>query len=178
MEAEPSVKSGGIEPKYLFVGLTLALIIGFVIIEQGGVVEDVINNWAERRCDLDIIMSAFRYKPPDDARSPMTFASENFHFCVTSKTSTYLESIFGILFEVLRKQFAASDIMTQVLKVLRIQLNSIYAPFASMMNRFFTKFTQIGSLSSRIFQQIFMAMKKAAATAVASIFVALSFLKW
>jgi hypothetical protein len=174
MEAEPSIKQSGIEPKYLFVALTLALLFGLVLIEQGSVTEEVINNWAERRCDLDIIMTAFRYKPPGDARSPMTFASENFQFCVTSKTSTYLESIFGVLFEVLRKQFAAGDIMTQVFKILRVQLESIYAPFASMMNRFFTKFTQIGSLSSRIFQNIFMAMKKAAATAVASIFVALS----
>lgn len=174
MEAEPSVKSNGIEPKYLFVALTLTLIIGFVFIEEGGATNEVISNWAERRCDLDIIMTGFRYKPPEDSRSATTFASDNFQFCVTSKTSAYLESIFGVLFEVMRKQFAAGDIMTQVFKVLRVQLNSIYAPFASMMNRFFTKFKQIGSLSSRIFQNIFMAMKKAAATAVASIFVALS----
>jgi hypothetical protein len=42
------------------------------------------------------------------------------------------------------------------------------------MNRFYVKFVQIGSLTSRVFQQLFMAMKKAGATAVASIFVALS----
>jgi hypothetical protein len=169
MEAQPSI-----EPKYLFVALTVSLVIGFVLLEQGGAVNEVISNWAERRCDLDIIMTGFRYKPPEDSRSASSFAADNFQFCITSKTSAYLESIFGVLFEVLRKQFAASDIMTQVFKVLRVQLNSIYTPFASMMNRFFTKFTQIGSLSSRIFQQIFMSMKKAAATAVASIFVALS----
>ena len=167
------VKSS-VEPKYLFVALTVSLVIGFVLLEQGGATNEVISNWAERRCDLDIIMTGFRYKPPEDGRSASSFAADNFQFCVTSKTSAYLESIFGVLFEVLRKQFAASEIMTQVFKVLRIQLNSIYTPFASMMNRFFTKFTQIGSLSSRIFQQIFMSMKKAAATAVASIFVALS----
>ena len=172
--AMPSVQSTGIEPKYLLLALTIALVIGFVSIEQVGVTSEVINNWAERRCDLDILMFAFRYKPPDDSRSMAQFAAENFQFCVTSKTSAYLESIFGVLFEVLRKQFAASDIMTQVFKVLRVQLNSIYKPFSGMMNRFFTKFKQIGSLSSRIFQQIFMSMKKAAATAVASIFIALS----
>ena len=172
--AMPSVQSTGIEPQYLLLALTIALVIGFVSIEQVGVTTEVINNWAERRCDLDILMFAFRYKPPDDSRSMAQFAAENFQFCVTSKTSAYLESIFGVLFEVLRKQFAAGEIMTQVFKVLRVQLNSIYKPFSEMMNRFFTKFKQIGSLSSRIFQQIFMSMKKAAATAVASIFVALS----
>ena len=74
-------------------------------------------------------MTSFRYKPPEDARSVAAFASDNFQFCVTSKTSVYLETIFGVLFEVMRKQFAAGDIMTQVFKVLRIQLNSIYKPF-------------------------------------------------
>ena len=172
--AMPSVQSTGIEPKYLLLALTIALVIGFVSIEQVGVTSEVINNWAERRCDLDILMFAFRYKPPEDSRTMAQFAAENFQFCVTSKTSTYLETIFGVLFEVMRKQFAAGDIMTQVFKVLRVQLNSIYKPFSLMMNKFFTKFKQIGSLSSRIFQQIFMSMKKAAATAVASIFVALS----
>lgn len=169
MEAQPSV-----EPKYLFVALTLALTIGLVIIESSGSRQDVMAHWAERRCDFDVLMGSFMYKPPEDSRSATSFAADNFNFCVTSKTTAYLESIFGVLFEVLRKQFAASEILTQVFKVLRVQLNSIYQPFASMMNRFFTKFRQIGSVASITFQQLFMAMKKAAGTAIASIFVALS----
>jgi len=68
----------------------------------------------------------------------------------------------------------AANIFTDVMKIMRIQLNSIYAPFSTMMNNFWAKFKQAGTLASRIFQHIFMAMKKAAATAMASIFIALS----
>jgi hypothetical protein len=114
------------------------------------------------------------YKPDEDTRSASEFASENFNFCISSKTTGYLETIFGLLFEVLRKQFAASDIMNQVFKVLRVQLNSIYEPFAGFMNRFYVKFKQVGFLALRVFQHLYMAMKKAAASAIASIFVALS----
>lgn len=163
-----------IEPKYLFVILIIILVIGWAYIENDGSRQDIIAHWSERRCDFDVLMASFMYKPPDDTRSSATFAAENFQFCVTSKTTTYLESIFGALFEVLRKQMGASEIMTQVFKVLRVQLNSIYQPFSELMNRFFTKFKQIGSLSSRIFQHLYMSMKKAAASAVASIFIALS----
>ena len=60
------------------------------------------------------------------------------------------------------------------MKVMHLQLNSIYAPFSSMMKKFWNKFKEIGTLSSRIFQHLYMSMKKAAATATASLFVALS----
>jgi len=43
-----------------------------------------------------------------------------------------------------------------------------------MMDKFWNKFKQIGGLSSRVFQHLYMSMKKAAATGIASVFVALS----
>jgi hypothetical protein len=135
---------------------------------------EVIENWGERRCDLDIILTAFTYKPTTDTRSGFEFAGDNFKYCISSKSTDYLETLFAALFEVLRKQMGAADIMTQVMKTLRLQLNRIYEPFSSMMNKFWNKFKQIGSLSSRIFQHLYMSMKKASATAVASVFVAIS----
>jgi hypothetical protein len=162
------------EAKYLFLALTLSLTIGLAFILNEGSRNEIIAHWSERRCDFDVLLSSFLYKPSDDSRSSSEFAADNFNFCVTSKTATYLQTIFGVLFEVLRKQFAASDIMTQVFKVLRVQLNSIYEPFAAFMNRFYVKFMQVGFLTSRVFQHLYMAMKKAAATAIASIFVAMS----
>ena len=132
------------------------------------------NHWGERRCDLDVLLSAFMYKPDDDSRSTAQFTTDNFQYCIGSKTNDYLESIFGVLYEVLRKQMGAADIMTSVMKVLRIQLNTIYAPFSKMMNNFWNKFREIGGLSSRIFQHLYMSMKKAAATSVASLYVAIS----
>jgi hypothetical protein len=162
------------EAKYLFVGLTLALTFGFFFTLNYSSSKDIMAHWSERRCDFDVITMAFLYKPADDERTSSEFASDNFNFCISSKTTNYLQTIFGVLFEALRKQFAASDIMNQVLKVLRVQLNSIYAPFASMMGRFWVKFRQIGGLASRIFQHLYMSMKKAAATALASLFIALS----
>lgn len=158
----------------LFIFIFIFLTIGFGIILGGSSRADIMAHWSERRCDFDVILSAFLYKPPDDTSSRSEFASNNFKFCIGYKTSDYLNTIFGALFEVLRKQMGAADVMGDVMKVLRTQLNTIYAPFSSMMSKFWNKFKQIGSLASRIFQHLYMAMKKAAATAIASIFVALS----
>lgn len=162
------------EAKYLFVILNLTLFFGILFISGESSRNDVITHWSERRCDFDVLISSFMYKPNDDTRTSSEFASDNLHFCISSKATNYLQTLFTNLFKVLNTQIGASDVMTQVFKVLRTQLNSIYMPFSSMMTKFFAKFKQIGALSSRIFQHLYMAMKKAAATAIASVFMAIS----
>uniref|UniRef100_A0A6C0APE9 Vint domain-containing protein n=1 Tax=viral metagenome TaxID=1070528 RepID=A0A6C0APE9_9ZZZZ len=162
------------EAKYLFVILNFTLFFGLLSLLGESSKKDVMTHWSERRCDFDVILSSFMYKPEDDARSASEFSSDNFSFCISSKAKNYLETLFTNLFEVLKKQMGASDVMTEVFKVLRTQLNSIYTPFSLMMTKFFAKFKQMGALASRIFQHLYMAMKKAAATALASVFVAIS----
>ena len=164
----------GLQPIYIFIPIILSLTVGFAIILGSSSRADIMAHWADRRCEFDVLMASFMYKPPEESGSAFEFASNNFKFCVGSKATDYLNTIFGSLFEILRKQMGVADIMTNVMKVMRLQLNSIYAPFSLMMAKFWNKFKQIGSLASRIFQHIYMAMKKAAATATASIFVALS----
>jgi hypothetical protein len=162
------------EAKYLFVILNLTLFFGLLSVLGESTRKDVMAHWGQRRCDFDVLMSSFMYKPDGDQRTASQFASDNFSFCISSKSTNYLQSIFGSLFKVLNTQMEASDVMTNVFKVLRTQLNSIYKPFSSMMSRFFVKFKQVGSLASRIFQHLYMAMKKAGASAIASIYMAIS----
>jgi len=162
------------EAKYLFVILNLALLFGLLIIFGDSSRKDVMTHWSERRCDFDVLLASFMYKPETDSRTSSEFAADNFNFCISSKSTNYLKSIFGSLFGVLEKQVGATDILTEVFKVQRITLQSIYSPFSTLMTKFFAKFKGIGSLASRIFQHLYMAMKKAAATAVASLFMAIS----
>lgn len=162
------------EAIYFFVILLIFLTVGLGMVMGQSSRVDVIAHWDQRRCDFDVITAAFMYKPSDDTRSAFQFTSDNFKFCIDSKTHIHLNTVFGAMFEALRKQMNVADIMGDVMKLLRTQLNSIYAPFSLMMKKFWNKFKQIGSLASRVFQHLFMAMKKAAATAIASIFVALS----
>ena len=164
----------GISPIYFFLPLVLGLTIGFGIIMGSSSRDDTMVHWPERRCDLDVILAAFMYKPSDDSSTSFEFSSNNFKFCVGAKAEEYLTTLFGSLFGVLEKQMGVADIMRNVLNVMRVQLANIYGPFSSMMNGFWNKFKQIGSLASRIFQHLYMAMKKAAAVATSSIYIAIS----
>jgi hypothetical protein len=168
------VPSSWMEALLVFLCMMIIFIFGLILLLGQSSREDVIAHWAERRCDLDILLSAFYYKPPGDSRSASEFTSENFSFCVGSKTEEYLKSLFGALYEVMKKQMGAATILTEVIQVLKTQMSSIYTPFSKMMNSFWNRFRQIGSLGSRIFQHLFMSMKKASGVAIGTIFIGLS----
>jgi hypothetical protein len=162
------------EARHYFVLLTISLLIGFGIILGASSRLDVIAHWAERRCDLDIMMSAFMYKPDEIQDDIFKFAGDNFNFCIGQMTTNYLNTVFAKLFAALQQQMGAADIMTSVMKSLRSALADIFKPFSSMMGRFWNKFKQIGSLASKIFQHLYMAMKKAGAMTVATMYMSIS----
>jgi len=114
------------------------------------------------------------YKPDEIKVGAFEFAGDNLKFCIGNMTTDYLNTVFAKMFEALQKQMGAADIMTNILNGLRSSLNDIFAPFSKMMDKFWNKFKQIGALSSRVFQQLYMAMKKAAGVTIASMFMAIS----
>lgn len=154
--------------------LLIFLLIGFGIVLGSSTRLDVMAHWSERRCDLDVMMSAFMYKPDEMKETAFQFAGENFSFCVGQMTTDYLNTVFAKMFAALQQQMGAADIMTDVMNKLRSSLADIFKPFSSMMGRFWNKFKQIGALSSRIFQHLYMAMKKAAGVTLASMYLAIS----
>lgn len=162
------------EARHYFVLLLMLLTIILGIILGASTRLDVMSHWSERRCDLDVMASAFMYKPDDVKEGAFEFASENFKFCVATMTTDYLNTVFSKMFEALQKQMGAADLMGNILNGLRSSLNDIFAPFKNMMDKFWNKFEQIGSLSSRIFQHLYMSMKKAAGVTIASMFMAIS----
>ena len=154
--------------------LCLGLSIGFAMILGKSSRDDVMAHWTERRCDFDVILAAHTYKPSNDNRSIFEFSADNLKFCVSDKTKTYLLTLFGAMYEVMKKQMAATGVLNDVMQALRGQLFNIYDPFSKLMNRFFNKFRQAGFLASRIFQHLYMSMKKTAAIALATLFRVLS----
>ena len=159
---------------YPFIGLVIFVTIGYAFLLGASSAEDIKTHWSERRCDLNVMISAYMYKSDDYKGSAMEFASDNFNFCIGSITNDYMNTVFSKLFETLKVQMGAAELMTSVMNTLRESLADIFKPFSTMMAKFWNKFKQIGTLASRVFQQLYMAMKKAAGVAVASLYSAIS----
>ena len=159
---------------YPFIGLVIFVTIGYALLLGASSAEDIKTHWSERRCDLNVMISAFMYKSDDYKGSAMEFASDNFNFCIGSITNDYMNTVFSKLFETLKVQMGAAELMTSVMNTLRESLADIFKPFSTMMAKFWNKFKQIGTLASRVFQQLYMAMKKASAVSIASLYSAIS----
>ena len=80
------------EAKYLFVILNFTLFFGLLNLLGESSKKEIMTNWSERRCDFDVILSSFMYKPEDDARSASEFSSDNFSFCI-QKLIDYIDNI-------------------------------------------------------------------------------------
>lgn len=158
----------------MFIALLMVMLSLFGIVLGSSTRQDIMAHWDERRCDLDVMFMGFLYKPDSNKTSAISFSTENFNFCIGTKTTAFLNTLFAPLFEILKKQMDVADIMRTAMNSLREMTHDIFAPFSTLMDKFWNKFKQIGALSSRIFQQLYMAMKKAAGITTASMYLAIS----
>ena len=159
---------------YLFVGLVILMLIIFAVLLGSSSRAEVIEHWGKRRCDIDVLLASAMFKPDDDMRSASAFAADNFNFCVGELVTKQLTTLYAPLFGTLQSQMGAADVFSEIMGTLRLQMKSIFTPFTGMMGSNWVKFKQIGSLFSRIFQQLYMAMKRAAGMGVAAMYVGIS----
>jgi hypothetical protein len=138
--------------------------------------DEVMQHWGKRRCDIDVLLASAMFKPDDDTRTSSAFASDNFNFCVGELVTKQLTTLYAPLFGSLQAQMGSADVFSEIMGTLREQMKNIFTPFTGLMGSNWVKFKQIGSLFSRIFQQLYMAMKKAAGIAVAAMYVGISLL--
>ena len=150
------------------------MLIVFAVLLGSSSRDEVMQHWGKRRCDIDVLLASAMFKPEGDMRSTSQFASDNFNFCVGELVTKQLTTLYAPLFSTLQSQMGAADVFSEIMGTLRLQMKSIFTPFTGMMGSNWVKFKQIGSLFSRIFQQLYMAMKRAAGMGVAAMYVGIS----
>ena len=163
------------EAKYLFILLNIILILGYIFTLVFASRTEIIAQWDQRRCDFDVMTTAFLYKPIDDTRSLSDFSTDNFNYCISFKSKKNLNTKFNLSFKELKYNIDLSNSLNDVFNTLRETIKStIFDPFSAMIQGFLSKFMNAGFLASRIFQTLFMAMKRAGAIAIASVFMIIS----
>jgi hypothetical protein len=137
-------------------------------------IDEVRNNWSQRRCDLDILVTAQMYKPSDDPRSGGEFAAENFTFCTRSIMISFIEMMLAPVYGMLNQQLNVAESISGMLNNLRTVQANFMKGFTSILDPVFKRFQTTGSQFGVTYQKMLSAMSRAMGITQAMLYIGMS----
>lgn len=154
----------------IILGMTVGLGFLMTIIDIQGVKE----SWRDRRCELDIMLTAFLYKSGEDERSTTEFMNENFEFCVKKTIREFVQTLITPLLALLGKEIDAAAVLTEVMNGLRDMKSNMMDSFKKLFNPIYQRFLNTGIAFSQNFQRFLSAMKRVGGMAIATLYLGMS----
>lgn len=154
----------------LVIGFTIGL--SFLMVSLD--IQGIKDNWRDRRCDLDVLVTSFLYKPTSDPRTTGDFTSENFSFCTRQMIQDFLKVLITPLYAAIGKQLDMSNVLSQAMEALRFLKASMMDSFKKLLDPMFDRFIKGGMAFSQNFQRFFSSMRRVGGIAVATLYMGLS----
>lgn len=150
----------------------LALGIGFLFALTDR--QDVMANWDEKRCNLPVMLFGNFYKPKENPKSDIEFATDNFKFCTSKIVETAIREISAPFLAMMNQQLDVFSVLQKVLGSVREMIGNFFRTFSNLLDGMFQRFINISFEMRKIFIMFFQAMSRAAAIAVSTVFMGLS----
>jgi hypothetical protein len=154
--------------------LILGLTVGLSFLMVGIDIEEIKKNWKEKRCDLDILLTSFLYKPSSDTRETGDFVRDNFDFCIKQGIQDVLKIILTPLIAALGKEMEVTTVLMETMNQLRTLKALMWNSFMSFINPFYQRFIRVGMALSQNFQRYYSAMRRVGGIAVSTLYLGLS----
>lgn len=152
----------------------LSSIFGIILLQSS--VEEIIQQWSERRCDFEIIVTAQLYKPKDDSRTSGEFAADNFTFCVKKTFKQIINTMLIPIFMLINQQLDVAETVNEVLNRLRVMIAKLFDGFMKLLDPFFNRFRNTGNAFAVNQMKILSAMGRAFGITTASLYLGMSLL--
>lgn len=136
--------------------------------------ETVMGHWAERRCDLGVLLTSSFYKPDDYGGSANSFATENFNFCMRKYAAMALGQAAQPAVKLASQNIQGSSVIGQLSNTLRLMINNLRDSFAGVINNFYKQYMKGVQATSIIAQRLNAAMKRIEAIITSFMYIALS----
>jgi hypothetical protein len=104
-------------------------------------IDEIKGDWANRRCELAVMVAAAACKPDSDPRSGLQFSIENFKFCSGIIATQVLKQGFAPLFSILSQQFQGLINMAGPINFLRNMIKVARETFEGFLNSLFSRFS-------------------------------------
>lgn len=159
---------------WVLAAMIIGLTIGLSFMMVGLDIQSVKENWSERRCELDVIMTGFLYKQDGDERSSSEFMSENFQFCIQDTVQSFLKILMTPVFAAFNVQLNLAGGVVMIMNVLRNLKAEMLNSFMKIISPMYQRFINTGMAFSQNFQRFYSAMRRVAGIAVASLYLGMS----
>ena len=139
--------------------------------------ETIMADWAGNRCNPFVMIAASYLKPPSDPSTPMSFAADNFQFCMKTFVQTAMAAAMAPVTAVVQEQASGMNLITELLNSIRAIIKTMMDQFMSFMDPFLKRFNAITYQVGITFQKLKSAFQKANATLLSAVFIGLSFIE-
>jgi hypothetical protein len=154
-------------PLFFFV---IGLTIGFAILIGNADIEQEKANFKDIRCNLGVMLRAFLLKPKGDPRSSISFASDNFQFCIRENARNVLMRMLSPLLMVFTSQLNVASGLGTSLNMMRTMKAELLKGFQKIMDPFFRRFVMTVHQGGRIYQQMNSAISRVFGVALSTLF--------
>lgn len=155
-------------------GIVLFLLAGLGIVIGTLDRADILANWAQRRCNLPVIVTASMYKPADNTKDSTSFAIENFQFCIQQFASDVMTEVMAPFIKLLKSEVDVANVVGAVQNGIRGMIASFQQGFSKLLDSVFRRFLMIGFHIKLIFKKFMDAMSRAYAIALDTVFLGIS----
>jgi hypothetical protein len=100
-------------------------------------------DWSKRRCGIDVIFTAFLYKPADDPRSSFEFTQDNFLFCTGQVVESVLKSAFSPFMDVASGSMGSLGVIGDSLNSIKKIISNLTASFSKIIDVTYNRFKEV-----------------------------------
>uniref|UniRef100_A0A6C0DF41 Uncharacterized protein n=1 Tax=viral metagenome TaxID=1070528 RepID=A0A6C0DF41_9ZZZZ len=134
----------------------------------------IMENWDIQRCNPFIMFAAYYLRPQSDPRDDVTFAIDNFSFCMKTLAQKTLEIAMAPVYAVFGSQLSVSDMLSSALDGIRALLKNLYDAFLSFMEPFLKRFEAVTYQVGIVTQHLRASFQRVNAALVSFVFVGLT----
>jgi hypothetical protein len=136
--------------------------------------EAIKGNWAQRRCDLSVMLMAGVFKPADDSRTTTEYAKENFTFCSKQIVDNVLRTAFAPLYNILGGAQSSLNSMAGPMNSLRAMLKRAADIFQEYLDGLLMRYKLVTAQLVRVQKAISNAIGRLQAIMFSAVYLGLS----
>jgi len=144
---------------YLALIVTTVVLTGiFGILIASADIEEIKANWAERRCEVPVVIASGLFRPSNDPRTSTEFAKDNFQFCIRHLADEVIKLAFAPLYSIVGQQVNVQSTMTGPMNSIRSMIAQGMKTFSSIFDKQYRQYKAILVQVSKTWHHIRFAM--------------------